>query len=56
MLYKRIIRKTTQEFTQFVFPVFIVKKPDDATRLILNLKELKEFVKYEHFKMVFKLL
>ena len=25
--------------------------PDGGTRLILNLKELNEFVKYEHFKM-----
>ena len=25
--------------------------PDDGTRLILNLKELNEFVVYEHFKM-----
>ena len=32
--------------------IFIVKKPDGGTRLILNLKELNEFVKYEHFKMV----
>ena len=28
-----------------------LKKPDGGTRLNLNLKELNEFVKYEHFKM-----
>ena len=46
MLYKRIIRETTHESTEFVSPIFIVKKPDGGTRLILNLKELNEFVKY----------
>ena len=51
MLHKRIIRATTHESTEFVSPIFIVKKPDGGTRLILNLKELNGFVKYEHFKM-----
>ena len=51
MLHKQIIRETTHESTEFVSPIFIVKKPDGGTRLILNLKELNEFVKYEHFKM-----
>ena len=51
MLHKRIIRETTHESTQFVAPTFIFKNPDVRTRLVLNLKELDEFVKYEHFKM-----
>ena len=51
MLHKRIIRETTHESTEFVSPIFIVKKPDGGTRLILNLKELNDFIKYEHFKM-----
>ena len=51
MLHKRIIRESTHEPTEFVSPIFIVKKPAGGTRLILNLKELNEFVKYEHFKM-----
>ena len=51
MLHKQIIRETAHESTEFVSPIFIVKKPDGGTRLILNLKELNEFVKYEHFKM-----
>ena len=50
MRHRRIIRETTNESTEFVSPIFIVKKPDGGTRLILNLKELNEFVKYEHFK------
>ena len=32
-------------------PIFKVKKRDDGTRFILNLKELNEFVKYEHIEM-----
>ena len=51
ILHKQIIRETTREATEFVSPIFIVKKPDGGTRLILNLKELNEFVKYEYFKM-----
>ena len=51
MLHKQIIKETTHESTEFVSPIFIVKKPEGGTRLILNLKELNEFVKYEHFKM-----
>ena len=51
MLHKQSTRETTHETTEFVCPIFIVKKPVGGTRLILNLKELNEFVKYEHFKM-----
>ena len=51
MLHKQIIRETTHESTEFVSPIFIVRKPYGGTRLIVNLKELNEFVKYEHFKM-----
>ena len=51
MLHKQIIRETTHESTEFVSPIFIVKNSDGGTKLILNLKELNEFVKYEHFKM-----
>ena len=51
MLQKQTVRETTHESTEFVFLIFVVKNPDGGTRLILNLKELNEFVKYEHFKM-----
>ena len=51
ILHKQIIRETTHEATEFVSPIFIVKKPNGGSRLILNLKELNEFVKYEYFKM-----
>ena len=52
IIYIQIITETTHQSTEFVSPIFIVKKPGGGTRLILNLKELNEFVKYEHFKMV----
>ena len=51
MLHKQIIGETTRETTELFSPIFMVNKPDGGTRLILNLKELNEFVKYEHFKM-----
>ena len=51
MLHKQIIREITHETTELVSPLFIVKEPDGGTRLILNLEELNEFVKYKHFKM-----
>ena len=51
MLNKTIVRKTIHESTEYVPPIFIVKKPDGTTELIPNLKNLHEFVTYEHFKM-----
>ena len=52
MLHNRILRETTHESAEFVSPICIVKKLDGRVRLILNLKELHEFFKYEHFTMV----
>ena len=52
MLHNRILRETTHESAEFVSPICIVKKLDGRVRLILNLKELHEFVKYGHFTMV----
>ena len=51
MLHNRILRETTHESAEFVSPICIVKKLDGRVRLILNLKELHEFFKYEHFTM-----
>ena len=44
-------KTSNHESTEFVSPTFMVKKPDGGTRLVLNLKELNQFVKYEHCKM-----
>ena len=52
MLDNRILRETTHKSAEFVSPICIVKKLDGRVRLILNLKELHEFVKYGHFTMV----
>ena len=49
MLHKQIISQSNHKSTEYVSPIFIVTKPDGGTRLILNLKELNEFVKYENF-------
>ena len=51
MLDKQVLRETIHETTEFVSPIFVAKKTDGVTRLILNLEELDEFVKYKHFKM-----
>ena len=51
MIHKRIIRDTTYKFTEFVSPTFIIKNLDGRIQLILNLKEMNQFVKYEHFKI-----
>ena len=51
MLHKQILREITHDSTELVSPISIVKKTDGEARLILNLKELNEFVKYENYKM-----
>ena len=50
MLHKQIVRETTHESTKFVSPVLMMKKPDDGTRLIFNLKELNQFYGYNRFE------
>jgi hypothetical protein len=39
------------EHGEFVSPIFSIPKKDDKVRLILNLKNLNEYVRYSHFKM-----
>lgn len=48
---KGIIRKANHCDDQFISTVFTVPKSDGSFRLILNLKDLNEFVVYKHFKM-----
>ena len=45
ILDKKIIRESIHESTEFVPPIFMFKMPDGGPRLILNLKELNQFVK-----------
>ena len=51
LLNKKVIVETIHERKEFVSPVFLTKKSDGGHRLILNLKKLNEFIKFEHFKM-----
>ena len=36
---------------EFISPIFIVPKKDGEYRMILNLKDLNEYIEYHHFKM-----
>lgn len=47
-IIKRCESKVSRGFFSTVFPVF---KTDGSARVILNLKELNDYVKYFHFKM-----
>ena len=48
---KGVIVETHHEANEIVSPIFTVPKSDGAVRLILNLKKVNNYVKYEHFKM-----
>ena len=51
MLEKEIIKEAVYEELESVSPIFITTKSDGGVCLILNMKRLIEFIKYEHFKM-----
>ena len=51
MLGKETIKETFHEKVEFVCPIFITTKSERGICLILNLRRLNGFVKYEHFKM-----
>ena len=51
MLNTQIIIRTIHEQGEFLSPIFPVPKPDGNIRIILNLKDLNEYVEYHHFKM-----
>ncbi len=51
LLKKGVIVQSHPERTEFVSPIFVVPKPDQTIRLILNLKQLNFHIKYRHFKM-----
>ena len=51
LLKKKVIIPSEPEKYEFVSPIFIVYKSDGGIRLILNLKELNNYVEYIHFKM-----
>jgi Reverse transcriptase (RNA-dependent DNA polymerase) len=51
LLHIGAIKKVKDVQNQFVSRVFTVPKSDNSCRLILNLKQLNEFIQYEHFQM-----
>ena len=51
LLYKGVIVNSYHEQGEYISPIFSVPKSDGSIRLILNLKQFNEFVKFTHFKM-----
>ena len=51
LLSKGVIEETRHEDDQFVSNIFSRPKKNGGWRIILNLSELNEYVKYYHFKM-----
>ena len=48
---KRVIRKAAYTEDQFISTIFLTPKADKTYRMIINLKELNQFIEYKHFKM-----
>ena len=50
-LEKGIVVKSSLEEGEFISSIFLRPKKDVSFRMILNLKDLKTFVRFHHFKM-----
>ena len=50
-LEKGVINEATHDANEYISTVFTRPKKDGSHRLILNLKNLNQFVTYQHFKM-----
>ena len=48
---KGVVKECEHENGEFISPIFVTPKKDGGYRLILNLKDLNEDVKFSHFKM-----
>ena len=51
LLDMKVISEVDHHPNEFISPVFIVPKKDGEYRMILNLKELNQYIEYHHFKM-----
>lgn len=51
LLKKGVVIPSKHEEGEFISPIFLRSKKDGSYRTILNLKQLNEFVEYQHFKM-----
>ena len=51
LLGKQVLEETSHIEGEFISPVFLRPKPNGSFRMILNLKDLNQSVKYYHFKM-----
>ena len=46
-----VIKEVNTDKKQFVSPIFTTSKKDGEYRIILNLKNLNQYIAYHHFKM-----
>ena len=51
LLKKGVIKECEHEEGEHISPIFVSPKKDGGYRLILNLKNLNNYVQYSHFKM-----
>ena len=51
LLKKHVIYESCHESGEFISQIFLRPKKDGTHRMILNLKNLNQFIKYHHFKM-----
>ena len=51
LLHKGVTTHSLHEQGEFISPIFLREKRDGSFRLILDLKNLDQYVEYNHFKM-----
>ena len=51
LLNKGVIKPSAHEEGEIISPIFVRPKKDGTYRLILNLKQLNQYIEYHHFKM-----
>ena len=51
ILLKKLLKKNTTEYNEFISVIFTMNKKDGSEKMILNLKNFKKFVNYKYFKM-----